>query len=503
MHPTSSLTSVSFIIGVFAIMLGGYLSVSPVSHKFAISLLSPTPRQTFDTADTPYNTTQMSGLDPTIGTTSNKRNNISDFEAWLKEQGVSFRRTKLVTSGESGTYRGLHSKRKGVKKGSVVLDLPDQVIITTKMAAESAIGRQIKAALPKDYTDETGNLFLALFLLEQRSLGTKSYWYHYIESLPKSYPTIPVTFTSEKDLNVLKESGSNFFDEFHTKPVHQLQADYKSICTALLLGDPTTSTSNTNNDFCIRHSFLDYQWARLTVQSRTFSLDIDGSPIAAMIPYADTLNHDNKPNLLWSYNDTTRSVQFTALEDVHGDAAFSTSYGLLGSRYTLDHYGFAIRDTAVETALVSLSIPGGDDSLKYYRALKATGSAAAAAAGLERVDFHVGSKPDDSEFLNALGLHGSVSRGVWWRALGFLGEAVDRALRGLLHSVEADELFLLERNSGGSDLSVNARNMVITRLGEKRVLMALREVVGRMRIALLVPPAGLFVATVGFLEISR
>ncbi|KAI9346593.1 hypothetical protein BDR26DRAFT_855806 [Obelidium mucronatum] len=344
----------------------------------------------------------------------------------------------------------------------------------------SDIGLEVKKALPDLYTQEATHLYLSLYLLEQRSLGKESYWFPYIATLPKAYPTMTVNF-SEDEQSLLKES--NLYHELYEAPSNLLRDDYNLLCNHMI-------------GFCFDHSFDDYKWARLSVQSRSFSLDIDGVTASALIPYADMFNHGPDHHLYWRYNATTKSAQFCAIRDVEGNVPIFNSYGLLGSRRALEYYGFAIPENPVETALVRLNIP---EYLQAERCVKVSGGREAL---FNRVDYHVVAKADDSEFLNALvmarvcaaqsiqelrelDLFGKIRfLSFWneWRALEFLEAAIQDALRNFSHDIAADQNLLNDPK-----LPFNKRNVIIVRLGEKRVLTNLRTVIQDLKLALIIP----------------
>ncbi|KAJ3018230.1 UNVERIFIED_CONTAM: hypothetical protein HDU68_011268 [Siphonaria sp. JEL0065] len=478
------LKSLPALVALLAVVLGGYLALAPGSHQVLLSLLSPKPLVLTKPPTSPS---------PPLHLDESKEA-LSDFQNWLKSKGASFRRCKLITYGEIDEHRGIHAKKKGIKKGEVIMDIPDKIIIPNFVAASSDICAKMKKLLPDVYSLDNSHLFLSLFLIEQRDLGESSEWYHYISTLPEKYENLPINFTPA-EIELLQES--NLREDMYSSYKDMIHEDYDTLCGAI-------------PEFCSTHSFETYSWARASVLTRAFSLEIDGVPTSTLIPFGDMLNHDPNPALYWTYNSTTKSAQFISTRDIEGNAPILSSYGLIGSRYSLSHYGFAIQDNPLETALVELALP--QDEFLRHRCAKALGHGAL----FSSVMHHVQAKRDDEEFLallgvarisvsSPMGLGGMATGGkkyvsMWneWKALDYLEDAVVKGLSKFPHSVESDEALLRYNNTV---LSLNTRNIVIVRLGEKRVLIQLRELIGEMKFSIQVKLAAYVLTTVGSLGV--
>lgn len=110
--------------------------------------------------------------------------------------------------------------------------------------------------------------FLSLFLIEERWKGEESFWYPYLESLPKSLDSMPI-FYSEEELGLLK--GSPFLRKIANKK-NELFKDY-------------TLLADNIEEFKQRVEFEEYAYFRCISSSRVFGFFIEGERTGGLVPF--------------------------------------------------------------------------------------------------------------------------------------------------------------------------------------------------------------------------
>ena len=60
----------------------------------------------------------------------------------------------------------------------------------------------------------------------------------------------------------------------------------------------------------------DYLGARILVKSRVFGVTIDGEETRALVPVADMLNHEDKCQIKWDYDNKQKGFCMKSEEDI-------------------------------------------------------------------------------------------------------------------------------------------------------------------------------------------
>lgn len=116
---------------------------------------------------------------------------------------------------------------------------------------------------------------------------------------------------------------------------HAIAADYQSICNVV----PSF------NSIC---SLDEFKWARMCVCSRNFGLIVNGIQTAALVPYADMLNHYRPRETKWQFDDSLQAFTVVSLQGIHtGDQVYD-SYGRKCNHRFLLNYGFSVENN-IET----------------------------------------------------------------------------------------------------------------------------------------------------------
>jgi histone-lysine N-methyltransferase SETD3 len=225
-------------------------------------------------------------------------------------------------------------------------------------------------------------------------------------------------------------------------------------------------------------SLREYQWAWQVVASRAFSIEEAGRNLRALVPGADMLDHRLPAETKWGYDERAKVFRMTALRDFQAGEIVHDSYGSKSNRRLLVYYGFT--DPGNEADEATLCLPPPPAGHQHYRLM---GEIVEPSADRDyRYTVTVTDQPPEG-MLSYLRLHNLVARETITvtreggtsvvavnrrneaAALGFLREACRASLAAFETTIAEDESLL--RDPG---LTINARNAVIVRRGEKRVL---------------------------------
>jgi histone-lysine N-methyltransferase SETD3 len=216
-------------------------------------------------------------------------------------------------------YRGVHSTT-FIAKGECLLYVPVTHIITLEMAKAAPIGAKMVAA--NVHLISPKHCWLSTFLLQEKKKGPESYWWPYLQVLPKHCNSFPIFFTDEEK-HYLK--GSPFLDQVNEK-IDDIQEDWDTI-------------ANVAEEFK-EYSIHEFSIARMTVSSRIFGMDIGETKTDGFVPYADMLNHRRPRQTSWTYCNKRNGFIIDALEDIPRGSTVMDSYGKKCNSRFLLNYGF-------------------------------------------------------------------------------------------------------------------------------------------------------------------
>ncbi|KAI8621301.1 hypothetical protein BC830DRAFT_276505 [Chytriomyces sp. MP71] len=389
---------------------------------------------------------------------------FASLEGFMKARGAEFPKMELVTYGEYDEFRGVQASHH-IKENDVIMSIPEHFLLTEKVAMDSEVGKRVQAALPEIYTNDEEHLFISLFLLQERAKGPMSAWSKYFPTLPTDYTNMDPHF-GEEEVKFLRESY--LYEDVYSSDVEELKESYKAVCDVM-------------SDFCEQHSYDDYVWARLSVRTRLFSVDIDGVLRCAMVPYADMFNHEYDNVASWRFDDATRRFQIYAVKPIAPGETIHISYGEESNRKFLINYGFTFPNNPDGSAEVVVALKHGDSpDVKAKRVAKSGYEATVDRA----ISFQVPSKagqedfyaplhlarvavalPDELELLAAKGAS-IVSLRCEKAAWLLYQESVLDALRVTPSTKEADEALLANES-----LSWNVRNIIRVRHSEREAAL--------------------------------
>ena len=164
---------------------------------------------------------------------------------------------------------------------------------------------------------------LAIAVLWHKNKGTKSFFHHYINILPKNLKHIPIFWTKTAK-NLVKNT---YFGLLLQNRKKELDNEYNDVKKYL------------NGKFKITKK--EFMWARHIVGSRNFGIRINGILNNVLAPFGDMLNHSDTNNISWSFNNNVNSFEFKSNRTILKNEVITVSYGKTKmDYYVLLYYGF-------------------------------------------------------------------------------------------------------------------------------------------------------------------
>ncbi|CAI5700447.1 unnamed protein product [Peronospora effusa] len=267
---------------------------------------------------------------------------------WLDKNGADSK--KLTLQEYAPEVRGVHSC-KVLVPGERILVVPKKCLITVEMGKKTDIGRKLLARNVNFVAPKL--IYLMMFLLTDMEHVETSFFRNYYSTLPSTLSNMPI-FWSEKELQWLK--GSYIIQQIQEGKA-AIRKDYDVICRV----DPSFT----------RFTLDRFSWARMIVCSRNFGLTIDGVKTAALVPFADMLNHYRPRETSWTFDQSIDAFTITSLGTIGAGAQVYDSYGKKCNHRFLLNYGFAVEDNTEEDGrnpnevLIDFQLQPGDGQLFY------------------------------------------------------------------------------------------------------------------------------------------
>jgi protein-histidine N-methyltransferase len=174
--------------------------------------------------------------------------------------------------------------------------------------------------------DAPKHIFLMLYMLLDRH-NPRSFFKPYYDILPKTLSNMPI-FWNPDELKYL--TGSYLLEQIQERNT-AIEADYEAISKII----PKFRELCTLDEF---------KWARMCVCSRNFGLVINGIQTAALVPYADMLNHYRPRETKWQFDDHLQAFTVVSLQEIHFSDQVYDSYGRKCNHRFLLNYGFSVEN---------------------------------------------------------------------------------------------------------------------------------------------------------------
>jgi hypothetical protein len=248
--------------------------------------------------------------------------------------------TSSVGSGSDYHVSSRAHERHGasVKAGSIVLRVPLKLLVTTELARASPIGQLISRN-----TELGAQTVMAMYILQERLKGDKSFWQPWLACLPQRFDSLPMFF-SASELACLQGC-----DDLLLK----IQCQQKSMLEAYNIIMELQGI-----DKFVPFSYEDFLWACTSVGTRVFSLCINNAKTSVLAPLADMMNHSEQSGTTWAFDSQLESFTLTSHTTFfHGDAVYE-SYGPKCNKRFFASYGFCLEDNPSNEVSIFVR-PGG------------------------------------------------------------------------------------------------------------------------------------------------
>jgi histone-lysine N-methyltransferase SETD3 len=383
---------------------------------------------------------------------------IANLLRWLEQGGASFSQIHVVSLG--GGERGIFAKA-NLAAQEIVLRVPRRYCVTLEDARASDIGRMLDAHTK---FDEKAT-YLSAFLLQERERGESSFWKQQLDVLPRSFSTHPYFFP-EEELALLKGS---FLWELVALQRRSLAARHTRLCE---------DVPHFN-----RFSLDAFAWSHFAVVSRTFGAKQNGVQVESMVPLADMLNDGRPYNMMWGLSEDGQHFELKTISEVPAGAELHTTYGTKSNLNLMLHYGFAHENNVYNEALFALGIPPETPLAEQKRRLLGLAEPSERIRFLLTLNYEPAAMDELFSFLRILHADAedvarlTAAPDARVRARGLLSPTNEKKvipafvavckerLAGYETSLEEDERLLQQEK-----LSLNARNCILLRRGEKRIL---------------------------------
>jgi len=230
---------------------------------------------------------------------------------------------------------------------------------------------------------------------------------------------------------------------------------------------------------------LEFVWARLAVITRIFGFDVDGAKTDGLVPMADMLNHKRPNETTWKFDQGLRAFTITTTKRLLKGAQIFDSYGRkCNSRYFVN-YGFSLEENEDNQVAMNFDmVPQSQDKNYQLKAALLGGGQTRRFQipfdHLEKVTAEAFSwlrvaHADDDEFksLTTKGDMKEVVDAITQRnenaVLQELAKQALATLAGFTTTLEQDVKLLADADR---KLTMNLRNCILMRRGEKEVLHA-------------------------------
>ncbi|XP_021373659.1 SET domain-containing protein 4-like isoform X2 [Mizuhopecten yessoensis] len=231
-----------------------------------------------------------------------------------------------------------------ITPGSIIVSIPHHLLITPHTVLTSLRGHIRK--WDKRLSSQQA---MSIFLLAEKAKHESSFWYPYINILPKKYTT--PSFFSETELNLLPKTvrsrASTEISKVHT--AFKLVTDFIRSCWPELAPVITLP---------------DFLWAWYSVNTRSVYYKhnlceeflADGNHLA-LAPFLDLLNHSYDANITAAFNVNSNCYEIQTENTYRKYDQVFISYGNHDNAHLLVEYGFVLPNNpndAVEFSFDSL-----------------------------------------------------------------------------------------------------------------------------------------------------
>jgi len=244
---------------------------------------------------------------------------FNKLRTWLKLKNDNLRMLEKDS-------RGLYST-KDIQKGTIIMQIPSKYLIELS---------PIEKIIKDDFNNS--NSTIASYLLLE-SLNEKSKWKKYLDTFPKDLSEYIHYYKKDK-MQLLKGSSIMCKESRNIKDVME-----EIISEGKIFYESLKNKNKLPKDYVEIKDFIQlFMKFRIYVDSRIFKYKKYNNDESALVPYADLLNHSNKSNTYWYFDDKKDSFIVQATEDIPKNSEIFDSYGSKSNVQLVIYYGFSIKN---------------------------------------------------------------------------------------------------------------------------------------------------------------
>ena len=244
---------------------------------------------------------------------------------YIKSNG-GYVNPKLFPNEISNSNRYIITKEK-IKKDEILLFSPDSILISKYHKLTNKICREAYGLSEEEYDYDCIVYFMTI-----DKYNSSSFFKPYYDYLPKLNKTDFVFSFNEKEIEMFKDTGI-------TEGIHTYQYFLKKSLEPVEEKLKKFSKKNKIKYETIIEEFKDNF---ILVGTRNFGRPDSIYDISTMVPFLDLLNHSDKNNTHWFYDEIKGGYYLIAIRDIDKNEEITDSYGKYYNSLLYRTYGFVI-----------------------------------------------------------------------------------------------------------------------------------------------------------------
>jgi hypothetical protein len=238
------------------------------------------------------------------------------------------------------------------------------MLLSESVAKSSELGKAIQKCLDdpvvhavicdkQKYTHAQELVILSAFMVyELFEVGTNSFWFSYLASLPKTY-NLPVCWPNERVLTLLGNTSLSYLTTGRREWLENVLKCLQEPCSAFFATSKALTYENLLWAYCAITS-------RAFPKSRPSVQDSDWTNLSeiCLFPVLDMINHKPYRKIEWQMS--SEGVRFITMEPVAAGDELFNNYGPKGNENLLSNYGFVLENNAEDYYKITLALAKED-----------------------------------------------------------------------------------------------------------------------------------------------
>jgi|GEM_PF-4644804 len=258
---------------------------------------------------------------------ANQQELYSAMVNWLTAAGGTINSIELRV--DKLNQRSLFSQADLAAKEQL-LHIPETHLLSFQKAQQSAIGQQIEQA--KSQFPEI--ITITCFILVENQ-NNESFWQPYFNMLPESFYDHPLFLLDTLNPYLENTEASN--------QSHSIFAESNATMMQLLTNRMATFKRIhrllQNQVELFDYSFKQFLWSILCVTTRAFTLRMNNTSQASLIPMLDLLNHTDSKKLIYGFDDSSKAFKSVTTDHITQGQELLHSYSETSPTLLCIQYG--------------------------------------------------------------------------------------------------------------------------------------------------------------------